>query len=341
MRRAIQFDTSSEDPYSSHFPDIHPMDRSLVLAYIEGYSARDVAPFVTSLRATGYAGDIVFFTYDVEDDCGPLFSKYGVRAIPVFRFDMRRRIRIPDWLVRGLGMSSPHFIPDRSINLRLSRLFRYLDLGETRLAWTMVKLLWHCQSARFLYFEEFLTDNPQYESVLIADARDVVFQRDPFGFEMGDRLYVFEEHPRMPLGKQRDNAGWIRNLYGTSVLDALAHNPVICVGLLLGTRSRVQDCIRAMTSEIITNYAGWGTDQGVPNYLVRTGQLPGVEVVPHGAGPAMHVGIAPRDTIRTDERGRVLNREGEVCNIIHQYDRHPDLAGRLLAPNPSPAPVSP
>jgi hypothetical protein len=302
---------------------------ALVLCYIERYSARDVAPFVESLRATGYAGDVVFFTYDVDDDCGRLFAENDVRQIHVSRLDMRRRIRIPDWLARVLGMSSKSLIPDRAINIRLSRLFRRLNLGKTWLAWTAAKVLWHCQAARFLYFQEFLEGNPQYESVLIADARDVVFQRDPFAFDMSDRWYIFEEYPATPLGQQRENAGWVRSLYGPAVLDQLSNFPVLCVGLLLGRRRSLVRSLHTINEEIITNHIGWSTDQGVPNYFVRDGRLPEAEVVPYGSGPAMHVGIAPRESIRTDPQGRVLNAEGEVCNIIHQYDRHPDLRATL------------
>lgn len=308
-------------------------ERSLVLSYIESYSAQEVAPFVESLRGSGYTGDIVFFTSNVGEDCGELFATFDVRQIPVSRLDLKQHIQIPHWLARGVGMSSNYLIPDRSVNIRLSRLFRRFHLGTTRLAWILAKVLWHCQSGRFFYFQEFLENNPQYASILIADARDVVFQRDPFAFDLRDRLYVFEEYPEKPLGRQRDNAGWIENLYGAAALEALSSFPVICVGLLLGRRPQVMQCVREMTMEIITNYIGWGTDQGIPNYLIRTDRLEDVEVVPYGSGPAMHVGIAPRDSIRTDLEGRVLNREGEVCNIIHQYDRHPDLAETLLASN--------
>jgi hypothetical protein len=91
----------------------------------------------------------------------------------------------------------------------------------------------------------------------------------------------------------------------------------------------VYQCVKAIADASVTNYVGWGTDQGTLNYLVRTGQLAPVVVQPFGSGSAMHVGIAPRESIRTDPQGRVLNAEGEVCNIIHQYDRHPDLMSTL------------
>ncbi len=31
------------------------------------------------------------------------------------------------------------------------------------------------------------------------------------------------------------------------------------------------------------------------------------------------------DEIRRNESGQVLNREGEPANVLHQYDRHPEI----------------
>ena len=32
-----------------------------------------------------------------------------------------------------------------------------------------------------------------------------------------------------------------------------------------------------------------------------------------------------------DERGRITGTGGRVINTLHQYDRHPELAARLVA----------
>jgi hypothetical protein len=110
---------------------------------------------------------------------------------------------------------------------------------------------------------------------------------------------------------------------------------------MMGGHAHVLECVAQIARESVTNYIGWGTDQGTLNFLVRTGRLPATAVSPYGHGPAMHVGIAHRDTIRTGERGRVLNREGEVCNIVHQYDRHPDLMTTLLRREEEPSVEAP
>lgn len=332
---------SEEGGRRSQFPAIpccRMYESALVLSYIEGYAARDIAPFVRSLRATGFEGDIVFFTHDVDDDCGRLFAEHGVRQIPVFRVNMKAPIRIPEGIARRLGIPNP-LRPDQSINIRLARLFAALGMNESAVAQRVAQVLWHCNSGRFYYYQQFLSAHPEYDAVLIADVRDVVFQQSPFT-ERPDGLWLFEEYPGTTLGRQADNATWIRRLYGPAVLEELAHFPIVCAGVMMGGRADVAACVDAIAWRGVTAYVGWGTDQGTLNYLVRTGQLSGATVFPYGAGPAMHVGIAPRDTIRTDPQGRVLNREGEVCNIVHQYDRHPDLADVLLRESEPPVKMS-
>lgn len=314
-------------------------ESSLVLSYVEDYAARDIAPFLASLRSTGYDGDVVFFTFNLEDDCDELFAKHGVRAIPVRRVDMKSSVQIPEGLADALGIPSS-FRPDGALNIRLARLFGSLGVERYEVVRRIARYLWHCNSGRFFYYQEFLEHHPEYEHVLIADVRDVVFQRSPFDRDLGDVLSLFEEFPATPLGDQVDNATWIERLYGPVTLDELAPYPIVCAGVMLGPHARVLECVQQIAHESVTNYVGWGTDQGTLNYLVRTGQLGAVDVHPYGSGPAMHVGIAPRETIRTDEEGRVLNRDGEVCSIIHQYDRHPELARSVRSPaKQGPAPV--
>lgn len=315
--------------------------RNLVLAYIEDYSARDVAPFVETLRATGYDGDVVFFTSNVDPDCAPLFRTHQIHEIPVTRVDLKGSYSLDGRLTRALGLNDVSFIPDISINRRLSKGIAALNLGDTAAARLVAQYFWHCQSARFIYFLSYLKRHPEYEAVLLTDVRDVVFQDNPFSTP-ADALHVFEEYGGITLGNQINNAKWIDTLYGADALADLAPFPIICCGVTLGSTSAMIEYLRLMCHDIVTRYSGWGTDQGIHNYLVRKERLQDVTVHPFGYGAAMHVGIAPRSALATDVEGRVLTKDGTVCPIIHQYDRHEDLRRSLpsLSDDRPPATVS-
>ncbi|PQJ34577.1 hypothetical protein BSZ35_08175 [Salinibacter sp. 10B] len=303
--------------------------RNLVLAYIEDYSAHDIAPFVDTLRATGYDGDVVFFTSNIDPDCAPLFRTHQIHEIPVTRVDLKGSYSLDGRLTRALGLNDVSFIPDISINRRLSKGIAALNLGDTAAARLAAQYLWHCQSARFIYFFSYLKRHPGYDTVLLTDVRDVVFQDNPFSASVDDALHVFEEYGGTLLGNQINNAKWIDNLYGADALEELAAFPIICCGVTLGSTSAMVEYLRLMCHDIVTRYSGWGTDQGIHNYLVRKERLQNVTVHPFGNGAAMHVGIAPRSAIATDAEARVLTEDGTVCPIIHQYDRHEDLRRSL------------
>lgn len=320
--------------------------RNLVLSYVEDYSARDVAPFVETLRRSGYDGDVVFYTSNLKADCSPLFLKHRVREIPVVRFDLKGAYTFEGPFARAMGLERRPILPDITINRRLSTTIARLNLGDTAAGRFVARYLWHCLSARFVYFRSYLRRHAEYDTVLISDVRDVVFQTNPFAAPSKTGLHVFEEYGGVPLGEQQNNASWIRNLYGPETLAELAHYPIICAGVLLAERQVLLDVLDLLCREVVTRYRGWGTDQGALNYLVRKERLRNVAVHSFGHGSAMHVGIAPRSAISTDVEGRVLTKDGTVCSIIHQYDRHEDVRRALpfqsdskLSPTDTPQPV--
>lgn len=303
---------------------------SIVLAYIESYAAEDIYPFVASLRNAGYEEKVVFFTNDIAPSCDQLLKDYSIQNIPVSRIDLKGQYHFNGLLGQFLRLDSKPLIPDISINQRLSKVLASTHLAHTKIGRLLARFLWHCQSARFLYFEDFLRRHESYERILISDARDVVFQSNPFDLDISNRLMVFEEHPAKPIDQQPNNADWIRKLYGKKVLSELSGLPVICCGVTMGSRNRVQEYLSLMNAHIVSNYSGWGTDQGAHNFLIRKKRTLRTEVFRYGKGPAVHVGIAPRSSIQIDSRGRVVNEDGQPFSIVHQYDRHPDVEALLL-----------
>jgi hypothetical protein len=309
--------------------------RYLILGYVEYYTADDLRPFVDSLRRTSFDGDVAFFVRGLSDATIDYLETQDIRCIRTQGLDTKNTYTLPSWLATGLGLAEPEFRPDMSVNPRLSALIKRLKLERTSLAHWMAKRLWHCHSARFFYYREHLAAHPEYDAVMITDVRDVLFQDDPFRSDLAEGLTLFEEYPGRPLHRQKNNAYWIESLYGTAALQQLQGVPILCMGVMMGTTSAMIDTLDVLLPDMLTRYIGWGTDQGVLNYLARTGALSDVHVHPYGSGAAMHMGIAPRDTLSVDGAGRVLNAEGEVCPVLHQYDRHPSLNLSLLRPTAS------
>jgi len=306
--------------------------RSLILGYVEDYTADELRPFVDSLRRTAFAGDVTFFMRGLSEETVGYLESQGIECIRTRGFDTKQAYPLPSWLASGLGLPESVFRPDMSVTPRVSSLVEQLRLERTGLAHWLAKRLWHCQSARFFYFRDYLAAHPEYDVVMITDVRDVLFQDDPFALDLQDGITVFEEFPGTPLGDQQNNAYWIEALYGPDALRRLSDNPVLCIGVMMGATSAMIEALDVLLPDMLTRYIGWGTDQGVLNFHARVGHLPSVHIHPFGSGAALHMGIAPPTTISVDAAGRVLNAEGQVCPVLHQYDRHPDLRVPLLRP---------
>ena len=70
-------------------------------------------------------------------------------------------------------------------------------------------------------------------------------------------------------------------------------------------------------------------DQAVHNGLLQTGRLPSAKVVPneHGRVPT----LGRMTALHMGDAGILLNADGTIPAVIHQWDRHPGLVSRLRA----------
>ena len=71
-------------------------------------------------------------------------------------------------------------------------------------------------------------------------------------------------------------------------------------------------------------------DQGVHNYVVRTHLTEEVEFFANETGPILTLNHVDPQQVRFDAEEQFLNAEGAVVNVVHQYDRHPELMQRVL-----------
>ena len=189
--------------------------------------------------------------------------------------------------------------------------------------------------ARYAALAAHLGRRPDARRVLLTDARDVVFQRDPFGAAAGGPLHLFLEHPARSIGQCIWTSSWIRYRYGDAALPPLADRPIVCSGVVLGDAAAVRDYLALVAAELpstlrATNYMA-GYDQGVVNVLCHGGRLPAATLHPYRDTPVLHLGNTPAAAVACDERGEVVNEAGAPVTVVHQYDRHPELAARLAA----------
>ena len=140
------------------------------------------------------------------------------------------------------------------------------------------------------------------------------------------------------LGECGWNGGWVKDCFGTTILQQISQKSIICSGVSIGTTEIIFEYLTLM-NDIIMNKKKTelsklslfpicernGVDQGVHNVLVHKNMIKNLVIVSQKESPVINL-QAKKARINGM---KVLNEIGELAAIVHQYDRYPDLQ-RLL-----------
>jgi len=185
--------------------------------------------------------------------------------------------------------------------------------------------------------------------VLLADSRDVIFQRDPFTIpaDPARPLDIFLEDFFRTYANSGINLGHVVPCFGHKEVSQVLLSPprpVSCSGVTMGTYDAVARYLRLMWSELRQpRYSSTCLlhDQAFHNWLLYKGRLSPVRPFTNEDGPVTTIGW-PEHLYR-DKFGRVLNRRGDVVHVVHQFDRRRRLLSTLgkryaLVDKPEPPP---
>jgi hypothetical protein len=312
----------------------------LVLGVARGYDGPAIAPFVRSLRDSGYRGDVALFCDMLGGGAAELLDAHGVRRLPyrstlarasaaLAGFKKRRPKRFDRWQRRiALAVASAaalieDVVPRGAIVPALGGLSANLvPLGEPML--------------RHWLYIDFLAREP-YERVLLADVRDVVFQRDPFEDWRGpagvpDVCFGLES---IPMGASDFMRLAYNKMYGKLQTRLVAGRPVACAGVILGRNRPLRELMWRICMEMRRTFHGQATiaDQVCLHRVIwrRRERLESgrITLLPPGGAWVAHLSTIPRAEIREDASGRILGGDGRPVAVVHQFDRHPDLAAAI------------
>ena len=288
--------------------------KNLILAFAENYCVDDLSPFVGSLRSSGYRGDVVFFVDDgISNDLQKFLKAHDVRMVKLPRkrgvFAAWRPLVALQRQLRGVRQDVPTFLRD----------------------------CWKQDSAigRFAYYKEFLCTHAEaYRNVILADARDVIFQEDPFSRPLESEVCLFAEHSSRPIASSGSTAKWIKRSFGTDAFEKISTQPVLCAGAIMGTVAGISVLIDELIEMMASCPAYWslrfGLDQAALNCIVYDQRVPGVTLYSCLEGPIAHLALVPKTQFQFNDDGRLLGHDGRILPVLHQYDRH-DCLEHLVA----------
>lgn len=302
-------------------------ERSLVLGAHTRLPVRLIEPFARSLRSVGFEGRFVVFA----GSCGKK-EMANLRALADEVIDVD-----PDYppppaaLLRALGLLRATRRVRRVYPTAFELCARPGSEQTSFRRWSRLEYhLEGLQALRYLHYRRYLEAlDSEPDAVLLTDLRDVFFQRDPFA-EPPQGLELYLEDDSVRIGQEAFNTRWIRNLYGRSGLVRLAGERASCSGTVVGTGSAVLDYLGEMSREIAECRRPMGShDQGIHNALLRGGRFSGATVVPNGSGRVLTLGKMASYDSAPD--GTVLNADGSVPAVLHQWDRHASLVEQIEA----------
>ena len=274
-----------------------------------GMTLAQLKPFFLSLEKTSYRGDIALFVSGLDAATQSFLRARRINLVP-----FRKAFLKPRW-TRPAGLSKLFLTRSQS------------QLLDEHLATAYM----HPNCARFFYYRDYLNEcGGDYDRVMLADIRDVLFQNDPFAFEMPDGLSVFLEDASQTIGTCPSNSAWMRRGFGRAVLTELAAKPISCAGTVFGTAAAIRDHVNQKIRIFCQKKLRRSIDQATHNFILYKEAPPAVRVFDNDAGPVLTMGYVRPENLRFNHESRLVNSAGRVFNTLHQYDRHPEVARRLL-----------
>jgi len=219
----------------------------------------------------------------------------------------------------------------------------------------------HGRTAQTIRYELYWIWSEYYSShnwILLIDARDTIFQETPFGRVPrqkddddgggGTLIFFGENVDATSLGKSKYNRKWLQLAYGDGVADAFSKKPTICSGSTMGEQIAIEMYLRAMVGESDESKTViFGADQGFHNYLyysnklVNTKAIKQILVQDQGFGIINNMGalrdkelsqwgngkiVQQQEQSSSSSSNKILNWDGTISPIVHQYDRHKELS---------------
>ncbi len=194
---------------------------------------------------------------------------------------------------------------------------------------------------RFVVFGEYLTKHhSRFDRIILADARDLIFQTDPFEWVPAgpQQIVVTQEYMTAghTLGGNSVNARWIAECFGVDSIRELGKHWILCSGVIAGGIDAILKFFQLQTTNLARDSRC--VDQAVLNWLYYTNTLSqaGMNVTLIGVetGPVLHTyeltcNIAGNSD-SVDRFGWIWNlHRTRIASVVHQYDRCPTVVEKV------------
>lgn len=171
-----------------------------------------------------------------------------------------------------------------------------------------------------LFYELLKKEGENYNKIFICDIRDLVFQKDPFDYDGYSKINYFCEND--PINRSNINSYILKRAGGEDALKKYGDNLVSCAGTTIGDSNEILKYLKFMSENLVS---GNPIDQGQHNFFFYSGKIKESKCFHNFFGPILTISNLNKSKIKFDSQGNVINNDGSIINIIHQYDRNNKL----------------
>ncbi len=293
-----------------------------IITFGTGYGFEAVYPFLRSCERAVPEADVFLYVGKnlraLREPCARRFPR--VHLLP-FR---------QSFSARGIAKVL-RFLP--AVRPAYARLLSFLSRGRATgwLADRYATGFVHFMVKRFFMIRRLLRRLP-HDQVMITDLRDVLLQRDPFQ-DLGPKSIRTGQEPL--LVRESDiNMIWMRETFPPEIVRTLEDRPVACAGVTVGSRAAMVQYVEELLLEVYRYLdriqALLGSDQAIHIrlfYQALEGLDKELEETGSGRIATLQYGRLEQFEVAGE---RLENRSGRPLAVVHQYDRHPELARQLL-----------
>lgn len=172
-----------------------------------------------------------------------------------------------------------------------------------------------------MYFDYVIDNFDKYKLVLATDSRDAIFQQDLFQFCDSKQSFL-------GVALEDDNLNekvlkkWIKYAFGDEISKRLENKRMICAGTIWGTVDKFLQLANKIWNIVKKDPSNLDLhDQAVFNYILYILKpFDCLKKSEYKDGYVITLGLV-RQIITLDEENNVLNGEGKIAALVHQYDR--------------------
>ena len=175
-----------------------------------------------------------------------------------------------------------------------------------------------------LYRDYLLENKEKYNIILSVDIKDTIIQNEFFKFYENYKPFIGFSFESANIEKLI-NKDWIINNFGIKPLKTIENKRVINAGTIWGTLNEFYEFSNILYDKL--RIYPTVIDQTLLNYLIYHEKIlkKCLQIKSDEFGPVLTLGLTKRKNIILDEENNILNNNGQIASIVHQYDRHPDL----------------